>query len=491
MTDNGLCSLLVKFFLLSVSIILLIAYWMIGGMNCLLISALLFFLFFLLHALKKSPMLFLFLISFYTFMLSYYTYQLFAGENWWYGFSKDTAAAALYCVYLAMVSLMAGSAVGKRIWLKQPDFRQKEIIVESDRNLRLRSAARIVFYITCIPALYVVLSKVSFTMRHSYVEYYLHYEQPAMLIRLAAVNTVSFFMFLATLPDKKAAGPIVVMYLGKAVISLLSGGRTAAVVVCLVVLFYYIYRNSIRRKLANREIWLSKKAVTVILAALPFIIVFLSAWSYVRSSFDYSQMTFADLFFGFFKDSGSSVNVISYAIDYRGALPPTNISYTFGPVINFLRNNMISRVLFGFQQYTDMSTASALYGNNFSYTITYIAAPSVYAMGGGLGSAYIAELFADFGHFGVIIYNIIIGIVLTKIGEARLHRPWVFVLILVVVDSIINMPRYSAMYWVSELLSFTTIATMCGLYLLAFVTSRRERHPKDNGGWIVDKYCTR
>lgn len=112
----------------------------------------------------------------------------------------------------------------------------------------------------------------------------------------------------------------------------------------------------------------------------------------------------------FFQGQGVSVNVIGYAKECEGTYPETNISYTFGPIIQELKHNPVSNFFGLFPFYKSQELEAVYHNNNFGATITYLVDPQRFLGGGGLGSSYIAEAWVDFGYVGIIVVNFVFGI---------------------------------------------------------------------------------
>ena len=88
---------------------------------------------------------------------------------------------------------------------------------------------------------------------------------------------------------------------------------------------------------------------------------------------------------------------------------------------------------------------TALHGTNLADYVSYKAMPYTYLRGGGWGSCYIAELYADFGYIGVLLGSILYGVLLDGILKGiRLNKSiWSTALGLLIVSSLFKAPRAS------------------------------------------------
>ena len=138
--------------------------------------------------------------------------------------------------------------------------------------------------------------------------------------------------------------------------------------------------------------------------------------SYVRAEKDVDIDDSANLAIGFFYQQGVSVNVLGYAKEFENILPEGKI-YSAGKVVDFFNHNTISQLFFNTEPVKPQTTEHALNDHTLHATLTYLGSPSLYFSGGGYGGCYIADLWVDFGLFGVIVGSLIYGICLANIRK--------------------------------------------------------------------------
>lgn len=426
------------------------------------------------HKFQKKIVLNIFLVSFYTFLLGRFLYLFYTEDIWYSPFSESTVKNTIVILIISLVAIIIGHYVSSKyiISLKEPTSTTDQ---KSNFLFAMQKVSKLVFILTYIPKLYSVVDVALFVQDYGYTERYLTYDGVSgMLGKILILHTVAFYMYLSTNPSKKKSQNVIAAYLLYNFISLFGGARTGAVTAVLIVIYYYVYRNQKSIKESTNEKWISKKIIVASIILAPASIFFLAFWGYYREGSMIENLTIVELFFGFFKSQGGSVNIISYSTDLISNLPSTNLSYTFGPIINFFKHNFITNLFIEFPNYTQHTVEAALYGNNYSQTITYMVMPHNYLVGIGMGSSYIAELFVDFGYFGIIIFNLVLGNVIHMFEITKTNKLWQRVILLLMLKSLINLPRSVAMSWFTDAVNFSTIISILGLYFIAKIYSERN-----------------
>ncbi|MEB6548867.1 O-antigen polysaccharide polymerase Wzy family protein [Heyndrickxia sporothermodurans] len=274
--------------------------------------------------------------------------------------------------------------------------------------------SKFLFYFTFIFNVLVLLDQARFTSQAGYTELYSSYSSsyPYFVDKLAEMCPAALFMYLATFPNKRKSFIPLMLYLLLGTLSLAVGNRNIFVLNILIVIIYLCLRNFTDKS----EKWFGKKEVFICIGAIPFLIILLNAVSYFRQDSTMTTNSFIDIICDFFYKQGVSVNLIGYAQSLASQLPDMSI-YTFGRLTDFLRNNIITQSLFDLPKYTSQTIESALYGNSFADSVSYILSPNRYINGWGYGSSYVAELFKDFGYIGVGIGNFMLGIILALMSK--------------------------------------------------------------------------
>ncbi len=355
-----------------------------------------------------------FLVCFFTFVLGEWGVKFLIGEQWGVQFDRATIKHVLLCVYLSIASIFVGAMVGN---IKSEKNQQKIDLKEyQQENAKFEGTIRVLLYITMIFSALDIGNTIIFVMRNSYIDLYTTsgYSMPYMVQKLSACSTFLFFSYLAILPEKKKAKKPIFLYSAIHILSILAGSRGDGVKVAIMVFAYCLFRNTV-----DDEKWVKKKHIIMLCIAAPVGIVLLSLWNFWRSGMNAHYYGFWNEFINFFTTQGGSIKIIGYEKQLHNLLPETNVSYTFGPIINWYKYGFIGNIISmftgqNFVEYAGNTVGAALYSNNLAATITYLVMPHNYLSGVGMGTQYIAELYSDFGYAGVIIFNLFLGWFITK-----------------------------------------------------------------------------
>lgn len=453
--------------------------------NLLLLSLIILYISCAIYGLKKYKdriVYLLYLVCFFVFLIGKYVFQFFDKEQWWKPFDKEIVFQTILILIISLLSLTIGVVLAfayhkknKRNTGRLSENEVLPIVREDKRLLNIRTASKNIFYITLLPTLYVIFQAIRYAQTYGYLELYLSFQGSSIILeRLATVNKIVFYMFLATMPRKRESLLIILIYALYSAATLFTGQRGDAVIALLIVFFYLFYRNMYDKKYkAEGEIWISRKNLLLAIGSSPLLLSFLTYWSYIRQENSNLKLSLNDLFWGFFDQQGFSVSVISHSLKVQ--LPDTNINYTLGPIINFFRNNIITQAFFDLEVYRPQTVEMAMYGNTLSETLSYILMPNVYLSGGGIGNSYLAELNVDFGMIGIVLFNMLIGVILYNINHFTKLKPWVFTLNLLILESLFRMPRSSALRFVTNIFNISTFITILAVYFLARISVKKFR----------------
>lgn len=290
-----------------------------------------------------------------------------------------------------------------------------------------------------------------------------------LLVKAAQIADISFVSFLLLAPCKEKLSKPLKLYLGASALSLLGGARGDLMYDLVFVFAYLLFRDYIsKRNHQWSDVIISKKAMTAILIASPFFLIFLGLFASIRTNNAVESSGFIGGLLGFFIQQGGSYSLIGYVEELKGSLPSTNISYTFGPLLERIepfRSNYLQ---------LDALTYDAYYGNNLGSTITCMVNSNYYYSGGGFGTQYIAEIYADFGYWGIGIFSFILGVLFSKAVFFNAKNWIIMVLLATTIPHILAMPRSFYMTFVSALLSVWNIAFL--LIINKYVNKKLKRY---------------
>ncbi|MFW3506005.1 O-antigen polysaccharide polymerase Wzy family protein [Aerococcus viridans] len=414
--------------------------------------------------------LILFSISYFVFLLGGLISQLFTSNGSSnINFTPEVLFNTTIISIVALLSILVGFVFSEKSFVKKDET--LAVTNDSVNKLRLKKMIGKVslglFFISLFPTLYLVMDKIIFLSGNLYTDLYLNYSGvPIIIERFGQVFKVSFYTFLSTLPTKKEARLPIFCYLGVNILNLFTGQRATTVIAFLVIFFYFVYRNKIAGiKFTQKGSWISQTQIVILTLSSPIIIAALAFINYIRDGKSYGNFNISSLFLEFFEKQGGSVNLISYAQTLN--FPSTNSSYTLGPLINLVRNSVFVQSLTDIPPIVQQTVYGAMYGNNFAYTVSYLVIPRMYLNGGGLGSSYLAELYVDFGMVSIIIFNLLIGIILNYISNYKGTRSWMLTIMLLMFETLLFMPRSSALGFITSAFNATTLLTLFVIYLLA------------------------
>lgn len=417
---------------------------------------------------KKRIIFFSFQITFFTFLLSKITLSIIEGKGIHLQFQDSIIRHIFTALFLSLVFIFIGFAFVEKSTAPISDKENEEFNLKNKKLIRIIS--KWIFYISYFPSIAALLEKVFFVMHTGYLEYYTKFQTnlPFMIIKMGQMADISFFIFLATMPSKNQCKKPMFLYLVYGIISLGYGQRNQFVLNILMIGIYYCFRYAIND---NNEKWLDKKTILLCTIAIPFLIAFLGTFQYMRIGREMDNFSFLNVSIDFFDKQGGSVALIGYAEQFKEHFPQ-NIFYSFGPLIDFLRDNIFSNLIFNFPHLKENTIEMAVKGYSFGQTITYLVMPENYLSGIGLGSSYIAETYLDFGYAGVCIINLIYGVIIAKIYKICKSNIWIYALSFMMIKEILFAPRNTALGFITPCLSLINFLTIMFIIILKLLFAK-------------------
>ena len=432
---------------------------------------------------KRIPFLF-FNISFFTFLIGKNLLEMFCGKKWYTSFPQNIQMNTLCLLYVSLFSILIGNVICEAT-SKEKNYGININQLNPQKNKSIRFIINKLYIFVMFFAFIVALEKAIFVQNNTYIDLYTTYtgNLPSIFYKIASINSFIFCMYLATFPPKKNTYKIILSYLIYLCITLLIGARGAFVTGLFVIIIYLF----IRQTHEPNNIWISKKMKFISIILAFFLVVFLGWYNTYRNGIN-SDLNVMELFLQFFDDQGGSVNLISYAEMYENKLPETNTNYTFSAFINLYKYGTIGKII-NTKSYVDINNKMnmALYGNNLGATLSYIVLQNQYLKGHGIGTQYIAELYVDFGYIGVILYNIFIGYILTKIVYFNYNNVYKFGLLLYALFGIMFIPRNFATTWIVS--TFFSVLNWLIIIFIYIVSNHIYKNNYKEGGnyeYIMD-----
>ena len=401
-----------------------------------------------------------FAASFFVFLLGRQILERFglhAIEN---VFSEELNIHAERLVLISLSCLFLGYIIVKN----KPEKQKKRVFdYNSAYYLTVRRISLYFFYATYLFLIITILDTVFFVSNNSYLEFYVSYRShiPYVLQKIGDMCPVCFFIYLMTMPSKKECRVPIFLYFCYLVLSLGTGKRYPCVAGMLILFVYFTIRNKVNN---GGKKWIGKKEILLCTIAIPILIIVLFTINEIRFEKEATTGILSKIE-GFFYQQGVSINVIKREVVYRDKFPEGKI-YMLGSTIEFLRDNIISRLI-GIPHYSGNTVEHALLGNSFAHTLSYVAMGNYYLQGNGLGSCYIAEAFHDFSYAGVIFINILYGIIFKKMFFFKNKGIWTGTISLLLLNSLFLAPRGSADGFVADMVDITTWGTIFVVWLIS------------------------
>ena len=418
--------------------------------------------------LNKRYVFALFNVTFFTFLLSRLFISPIFGElqsEEGLNFSSPQIINhILFSLYLSLFFLFVGFYMfqDKRIvW-----FKQKERTKYASDIVKFRKKLFLPFlYVCAVAACCINIEKMLFVLSNSYLSYYTDFSSrlPHFIGFIGSSFNLFFFLYLSTMPSKRELKYPFLVFLLINTLSLGYGQRNGVVLAFCFLIAYLILRNTVN---SGGKVWFGKREYIICGIITPFALSFLLAFGYIRNELDYESKNIFDSAISFFQGQGVSVNVIGYAKECEGTYPETNISYTFGPIIQELKHNPVSNFFGLFPFYKSQELEAVYHNNNFGATITYLVDPQRFLGGGGLGSSYIAEAWVDFGYVGIIVVNFVFGILLSQLHKWFRQGGFIAVMGMLMFSGLLYAPRGSVSDCIYPIINFRNAFLLVFIYLI-------------------------
>lgn len=405
---------------------------------------------------------FAFAVSFFTFLIGREVMEVFGIHEIQYEFSESLNLLAHKIVLIGLISLVVGYWIGGHI---RVGHRRLTRLVDTNslEYKTIRYLCKNLFFVTYSALLLQVLDVIRYVFSHGYIAFYTGYNTalPYFFIKIGDMSIVTFWIYLATLPRKEEAKLPILMYAIYLIITLLTGKRYECVAGFLILFVYLLFRNSTDPD--NK--WIKTRHIVIVIILIPLATTILYAIRDIRVGGALTADTFSHGMTEFFYTQGISINVIKRMEKYIILLPEGKL-YSFGATLDFLHNNLFSRLI-GIKTYTGNTVEHAMFGSQLQHALSYVAMGSYYLEGHGLGSCYLAETYHDFGYIGVIICNVLYGIIFNRWMRFEGKGIWEFTIMLIAMRAFLLAPRGNADGFVASILDITTWGTILIVYFIS------------------------
>ena len=308
-------------------------------------------------------------------------------------YSKDTYQFSFTAIAISIVAIIIGGMIGR--WMAT---RPKKTVAKpiNQRFIdKLQQDSFIAFLFTYPFYVLRLVERYMFRRQTTYYGYYANFQSklPYFTYLLSAFMFFALCTYLATKPSKKKSLFVLLLYIGANAIHLLIGTRNPFI---LAIVFSFVY-FFMRHYTDKNEKWIGRFEKFLLGVGTPVLMLAMGALNYIRD--------------------GASV---------KG----TSIS---GLLVDFL-----------YKQSTSFGLELALESNSFAHNISYIAMHKDYLEGHGIGSSYIIEVFTDYGFIGLIIANLLLGMLFVSLVNSMYTGKTLRVILsLVILGNLFFMPRSS------------------------------------------------
>lgn len=424
-------------------------------------------LFYTLKRLNDRIVLFAFHLTIFTFLMARLFIDDFA-SGYTSDYTKGAQAVmhysttAEYFIYFVLTLSLYFVQVGYL-------FRNKEEGIDGYLNFthsvayveKVKAISKRLSYLLYIFTIFTTLEMIMYIWSNGYLAFYLSFARslPFFFYTLDAAFGFAFFLFLACMPEKKEAKPLIFLYLLRACLTLLSGQRNGFILPVLFIVIYMFLRNS----MSPEDPWLGRKGKLVLLASFPFLCASMFVIMLIRGDNASGNEGLFTYFLDFFYQLGGSVKVLGYSYDMQGSIPDGQ-NYTFGSIIRWFDGNFVTQLLGLGHKYENASVEMALKGHSLGSFLTYNTDEYRYLNGGNLASSYIAELWLDYGYIGVAIGSLLYGRIMASVLTFAKNNLWKATIAFIMMYNIIYAPRASYFYFITECMSYSFIVIVLYIY---------------------------
>lgn len=437
---------------------------MIFSLFCLMISLAIFCL----RDFNKRIILLLFESTFFLFLVGKIFFEFGKIKEGIRNFDFNTSCHIVILLVSAIIFLYLGYLVSEKILEKQNKIKNESKGKISKINPFLQKYAKIFFILGFIVNILLTGEKIIYVFTKSYLEFVREFDSifPNYLRYLANMRNVSFFIYLATFPNKKECKKILILYFIEAITTLGYGDRGNFALNIVFIVFYVVLRQFNNPK----EEWINYKQIIIFICIIPFLFAFLSFFISLREKgeTDIGNKNFSTQIVRFFLSIGDSIKVLGYGKQYEDKIPDDRI-YSIGDIVQYIKYNPICCKIFGYDEPKYYTKEYAQNTHSFAHMISYVSKPDLYLDGHGQGSAYLAELYQDFGYIGVIIFNYLLGAYMAIFNKIYKVNSLFTAMMFLSFYVMFFMPRAAVDYMITYVFNLTAIATTTIIVGVSFI----------------------
>ena len=429
------------------------------------VAMIMLLIFMCLKNINANAFFFFFLVSFFIYLMSGDIAELLFDKKYYIQFGKEAVVHTHICLFVSLVSIW----IGYIFTSSKKHMTRFETIGESRMTPtmvdKVKSASKYIYYIAYIILLVNTVDTVRFVAVNGYVAYYTSFDPilPSIIIEIGEFAPIALCVFLATFPSKKESSFIIKSYILYAFLTLFIGSRGGLIYNIIFILCYCFYRNYTDR---GHTVWISKRIITVLVLAVPFLLSFLFLYEYIRTGREVEFESFGETIVDFFVNIGASSKVIKYGYEYAEEIPKWRF-YSLGETLNYFKYGTLFNLFDLGSIPSRHSVEFATQSHSLDALISYLSMKNQYLSGHGTGSSFIAALYADFGYVGVSIGSVIYGWLFKKLSYLN-SKNWLSSSIkLYMFMALLEAPRSSYDGFIASIVNVNYVMIMLFIYLFA------------------------
>lgn len=402
----------------------------------------------------------------FLFIISRPCISMLTGFEWWY-FQSYTIYTSLFILLLSLIALDVGFNYKND---KNSRKSKKESTKIEWKKIETPLFVLSIFTLACS------LVKEVLNMIYFYGDYASIYtgktaDIPFIINVISGLSLYFMIFYLACMPNKKKVMYVLSLYIFTGIPGIIVGGRNALMIKILFAFIYFVLRQSHD----SHNKWIGKKEKISLLILIPIFMLLLGAMNYTRESQNIPTSSPIKLMEDFLYKQGTSYDTLCQTIEYRNELRnDTYISYTFGEPIDFILHNRISNKLFGTEHFNGNSIENATKSNNLAHRVSYLVLGEKYLEGHGRGTTYFSELYLDFGYLGILVFNLLLGMLFKYVNTFFGRGFYSRVLILNGAVYIYMIPRLAAFSIISFMLNYYFWITCICVVMLIKLKGRKK-----------------
>ena len=354
-----------------------------------------------------------FMVAFFVFLMGREMCFYYFGMPKYYIYSDEINELTFCFLLISLFAVNMGSLI-ETILSEKFIFFNKRISYFNE----IRYVSGIAYYFCYIFLIISVFSQIRYVQEVGYLGSYLGKGAtiPGYIAYIALFTPTALCLYLVSLPSKIQSILAMLFYEFYAILTLFTGQRFPFIGISMLLMSYCVLRERYEGE------WIRKKFIYGAVLSIPFLLLFLNAFDSIRVGKGFELGNLYEIFLRFCDLQGGSVNVIKRTLYWHEELRDVNF-WSLSTIKGLWFENFISRNLFDVTVYYGNSVENALFGNSLAHRLSWYSYGDMYLMGRGVGTSYIAELYADIGVLGVIVGSIFYGIVLKKISKLDFKNP--------------------------------------------------------------------